>query len=758
MKLYRIYKEILAEDFKTQAAKYLKQGIDREIVKTYLEKFKFIKDNKFNEMFDDINIQVPKEKRQDIDSYKDFHDLEVLVDYVSGRRKGVSNLTKQESIEVEGKPIFEDDDFIVYYADTPRACVKYKGKVPYSWCVARSNASNMFFTYRFKPYEPAFYFIRDKKLSEKEFSEENMMDNISSGSFKYPYHFFVIQVPKNLIKDSSDQPQYIVTSALNDGDKQMSWNDILKINKNLDKIKDVLEPKPFTKDERDKFTRFKNGVTDNEFKKLSYEDKRNYLDIYPTIAKPITTKQFKELPDDLINLYVSFGIGLNEQQFSLIKDNNQLMKRYIQISRRKLSTFLESTNYNRLSLRLMYTELIVLSEDEISKYMGVLDDTEIARFIRDNGKAKLDFLEKYVKKTYTDEYRKVKEIFKNGTFDELDDMVPKLVDVYVRDNFIEFDFGNYGNRLENALDYQLSELLEVLKYTSSPYEPCYDPTFVFDDEDYFIDTLKRFINNLKNSDSIADRFKKLNLTFDEDTVIDILTSYNKIDDIKSEMENEFCKSDNEGADIYWDIQKKEYDEVIRYNNDYGTISFDINMFLIGLAKFSRGRELFVKNIDDFIKNIESFTQEEILRDNGLDDSYDGLHDSIMNGYFGYATPVNDESIMDTIESSLKDALDDYEDDDDENTFKLKSQIINNLKEKLKAIGEDPDAKQIENEIVRIIIDRSRFRMDGSVYMTLIDKKNSKKHEGYVFINDLPTYFKNYKLFEQLTLLRKLLKR
>ena len=51
MKLGDIYNQILAEDFKSQTKRYLDQGIDFDIVKSYIEKFKHIRDKKYKEMF-----------------------------------------------------------------------------------------------------------------------------------------------------------------------------------------------------------------------------------------------------------------------------------------------------------------------------------------------------------------------------------------------------------------------------------------------------------------------------------------------------------------------------------------------------------------------------------------------------------------------------------------------------------------------------------------------------------------------------------
>ena len=102
MKISNIFKEVINEDFKSQTANFIKQGFDANIVKTYVDKFKYIRDNKFKEMFDEkLDISVPPQNRNDIDAYKDFHDLERLVDYVGGRRQGVSTLGKKEDIELD---------------------------------------------------------------------------------------------------------------------------------------------------------------------------------------------------------------------------------------------------------------------------------------------------------------------------------------------------------------------------------------------------------------------------------------------------------------------------------------------------------------------------------------------------------------------------------------------------------------------------------------------------------------------------------
>ena len=77
---------ILNEDFKTQTTKFISQGFDKNIVDRYLASFREIKDKKYRQLFDDISgVNVTKDKRNNIDAYNTFHELETVVDYVRGR-------------------------------------------------------------------------------------------------------------------------------------------------------------------------------------------------------------------------------------------------------------------------------------------------------------------------------------------------------------------------------------------------------------------------------------------------------------------------------------------------------------------------------------------------------------------------------------------------------------------------------------------------------------------------------------------------
>lgn len=333
--------QLLSEDFKTQREKFIAQGIAANIVDNYLNTFKEIKDKKYKEIFANVaGVTVPSAQRINVDAYTDFHELERVVDYVRGQR----DLSKAKFTDVtfSGKPIYTGNGLEIYYADSPRACIQYKGSVPYSWCIARSDTSNMFYTYRYKEHEPAFYFIKDLEKTKAEFGLWNATKTVFSGKFRDKYHFFVVQVVKNADPNDPNKKQYVVTSAQNDGDQQMNWNELVALEPKLQNLQSVLVSKPLTTQERQDYDRFKDGINDEQFSKLDYSEKNRYLDIAVRLDQALSTQQFQMLPDDLKNKYISFGVGLNEAQYGMILQNKPLLKRYQDITLRKFDEALKS--------------------------------------------------------------------------------------------------------------------------------------------------------------------------------------------------------------------------------------------------------------------------------------------------------------------------------------------------------------------------------------------------------------------------------
>jgi hypothetical protein len=332
---------LLTEDFKTQREKFIAQEFRPDIVDNYLNTFKEIKDKKYKEIFANIEgVNVPPAQRTNIDAYTWFQELERVVDYVRGQRD--LSKAKFTDIKFSGKPIYTGNGLEIYYADSPRACIEYKGNVPYSWCIARSDASNMFYTYRYKPHEPAFYFVKDLEKTKAEFGLWNATKTVFSGKFRDKYHFFVVQVVANANVNDPNKEQYIVTSAQNDGDQQMSWNGLVAIEPKLQGLQKVIAPKPLSSEERQDYERFKDGISDAAFSQLNYGEKNRYLDIAVRLDQALSTAQFQMLPDDLKNKYISFGVGLNKAQYEMIAQNKPLLKRYQDITIRKFEEALKT--------------------------------------------------------------------------------------------------------------------------------------------------------------------------------------------------------------------------------------------------------------------------------------------------------------------------------------------------------------------------------------------------------------------------------
>ena len=773
MKLSYIFKDLLNEDFKSQTQKFISQNYDPEIVRSYIEKFKYIRDGKYREALNpDLNIGVPVEKRFDIDAYQTFNALETLVDYVSGQRPVKTTMSKQNDIEVTGEAVYNKGGVEVYYADNPRACIKYKGSMPYSWCVARSDSSNMFYTYRFKPYEPAFYFVKDVNATQKELADIAKKGSVSGG-FSNKYHFFVIQVPKNLNPEDNETPQYIVTSANNDGDNQMSWNQIVKINPKLAAIKEVLKPKPFTPEERAKHERFKKGLNDNDFKKLSYEDKKSYLDIYPTIAKPITTNQFLSLPEDLKNLYVSFGIGLNDEQFANIKNNPKLIKRYTQISDRKLDAYLKADNYYRRGLNIKYTELIVLPDNRITEYLSSLNKKQIGNFIAVNGADKLEMLEKHASGKLVSNYSEIKPIIdglKQGneeTIDKLNEMLPDNVSV---------EYGRYSGEIifelssDIKFNYNLEDLMSTLSHND--WGGSWSDSYFEGWEEGLDEEYTSLIERALTDQQLVTALRKNGINPTSAIVEALLDKFKVSESIKQYIDETYSEAQSESEERAFDEIKDKFDKIISYESNnrsyYGYKSSNTKEITIKITNFVGAlisdADMLTKDNTNFESSFESLL-EDMMEQADLPSSYEELSDIVRDAgnmdvdYDGMAQRIKDE-LYEIIDEKIYDDEEEYGDyssDDLEALKQNKYNILTSFEKILKDLGQDENANEIENDLVRIVFDRNKIKPNGSIYTSVVHKEDNKTYNGFMALKDIPTYFKNYKLFEEIKRIKKFIK-
>jgi hypothetical protein len=339
---------LLNEDYKTSAERFVRENpaTGRETVQRYVDEFKKIVGKKYKQIADPLaGVSVPPQNRTNIDAYPNFHELETVVDYVKGQ-VDVSGEMKLDSpdVEVAAPPVYEDDKMVVYRANSPRACIAYRGSVPYSWCISRNDSQNMYHAYRFKDHEPEFYFVKNKEKTRRELETWNLAKTVFSGKFRDPWHFFVVQVSKNKRNDpESNSKDFILTSANNDGDLVATWKDVLEKESLLAPLHHLFEPRPLEGDEKEQYDRLVKGVGDEEFARMTYAEKSRYLDIYPNMERPLSDAQWKLLPADLKNKYLGFGVGLSEGQYESLKGDRKAMARYREISERKIKNLASSS-------------------------------------------------------------------------------------------------------------------------------------------------------------------------------------------------------------------------------------------------------------------------------------------------------------------------------------------------------------------------------------------------------------------------------
>jgi len=328
---------LLTEGFKEKKQQFLTQGANREEIDEYFPIFQKIQKTPYKSISDIVpGLTVAAPNRKNIDMYPNFDQLKIFVDYMRSREDLEDKVFTD--IQTTGKPVFENNILEVSYADSPQACIAYKGDLPYSWCVSRKT-ENVYYSYRVRATEPSFYFVKNKIRTEKELSSWKPEDFQKKISWKDPWHFFVVQVLINANLDDQDAEQYIVTSANNDGDKSMSWEKLLQIEPSLRGLQQLFKPVALPPEDRAFIQRWRYGATDEEFDKMTFQEKNRYLDVFVNLDQELTDNQFASLPLKLWNKYLGFSVGLTDKQFDMIKDKKDLLKRYTEISIRKFNNF-----------------------------------------------------------------------------------------------------------------------------------------------------------------------------------------------------------------------------------------------------------------------------------------------------------------------------------------------------------------------------------------------------------------------------------
>lgn len=299
--------------------RFVSQGKNKAIVDQLVNIFKSSVDQndpKFNTAM--TTVSMPAQLIKDINAYEKFADFEKVTDIL----KAGQNTDTEEDVTGAHKiypPQGTDSPIEIYYGPNEKACIQIKGSHPTSWCVSRPvGQGNLYTNYRFGKGTPAFYFVKNKEKLQKEIQK-----GIKHFDYIDPYHFFSIQVIKDP-EDTSHEKPYVVTNALNDMDRPMDWEDIVKIEPNLRQLKDLFKPVEYTDKELQQKMIEGKEFTDAEFAALSFEDKKLFIDL---VGEKINLNKFNSLGDILQKDFLSRNnININDNLLRWISMRPEYLK------------------------------------------------------------------------------------------------------------------------------------------------------------------------------------------------------------------------------------------------------------------------------------------------------------------------------------------------------------------------------------------------------------------------------------------------
>lgn len=303
MDLRRIIKEELLKEYSEKIVKQLKDKFQKEddllndtVIEYYINRFEQLKNS-------------PKITQKDITKYT-FKELEEIVDKFPNPNKEKEMSGNENTADVSGEAIYNKNGIEVYLGDEQHKCVSYRKAFEkdtqgrYSWCVARSDASNLFNGYRFQKGYRVFYFIINRNLPISE-----------------PNHVCVIHV--------FTDGKYGYTSSKNDGDKDnLSWEQVLEI---VPYLKDVpqslFQSKELTPSEKEK-EKYVKRVNDVDLVgTFGYEGTKNYIIIG---VHKLNEWQFNKLvlekQYELLNVYINIGHNITKEQLNMLTE--PLQKNY----------------------------------------------------------------------------------------------------------------------------------------------------------------------------------------------------------------------------------------------------------------------------------------------------------------------------------------------------------------------------------------------------------------------------------------------
>ena len=285
--------------------KYLLEAISPKVINRMKEQWKQENNALTDGMMDYYIRSFEKYKSSDKVIEKDitkysFKELEKVIDsnFIQHR--------KQQENKISNESIYNQDGLIIYEAPNRESCVSIgKGE---KWCISRTDASNMYNSYRFALQEPNFYFIKNERLPSNN-----------------KWSFFVLMALNN--------GYYSLASRDNSGDftgsKQISWEDVLKNVPFLKDVKDLFKSRPLTEFEKEVYKKVKPKVSNNDL--LEHFGSLYLVGEYIGIGHSLSSNQFLNLNNPELRMkYINQGHDLLENEVIQSLTSSE-MNRYISV-------------------------------------------------------------------------------------------------------------------------------------------------------------------------------------------------------------------------------------------------------------------------------------------------------------------------------------------------------------------------------------------------------------------------------------------
>jgi hypothetical protein len=689
-----------------------------------------------------------------------------LVDLVNNKKWLESGIvsTKSGIYEPDSEDIVhEDDNILVLDSKTKAKCVKYGSGE--SWCIGKPEL-NYYNTYRLS-YGATPYHVLQKNVD----GNEHKLVIMNYGDRGY-----------SIADRSNSGKRHGGSSAA------MSWSGVESEIPNLKGMEKYFPYRNITNEERNYGSVLRRKYTNDNLQRYIEDVSRDlvvnnsnvapedFIRDYVANNHTISNSQINSLNDtlkdsliesgyfltagegqtDLLNdrqlrriirLKLENGKSLTDSEFEIVKGDEPLMVVYRKSVKDKYDRFMDATSrWGRKNHQLSYTELLTLDDNSIREYVKTMDSSTVSSFLLKYGMDKTKFLENYGSTSIFDseqqETNKLIRLASSGNdkaLERLNSHLPDNIEVTFFDDKIEFE-GIETTSIDEEIRYFIDRIGD--DRWDDGYYDYYDG-----DDARLIEDYKHYLESALSNQVFREKIESYGIAPTVEAVDAVFDKKELKADILNHISEVVNEASFEAKQEKWSEIVSKASDLLVLSTDYrgdGSITMQLNAFIL-----NGGYDMFNPAGDyDFYSELDSVLDDflDIYDDDSLPSSNDDIWETIDDGQMVPDT----QKIIDFIESQADDIVEDDDMDYDEESGDSKGKkekVIQALRDTLKGLKQPEMATSIDNDLVDIKFDRQRFKMDGSVYVDMFDKKRNKSYEGFIKISDIPTYFTNYKLFE-----------